>query len=299
MLGKAYQYKWLDFTDQVQSALLESQGYCYVLQNIDKNVPLRTDTFDNANYHGGYTSATLAGGRLFTFVGKVCALTKEKRGQAWRILMNKLQPEPNPNVLSRWFYDLTWTDDDGSLRTVKAKVFNHPQPSNGVIDPENTVIDFVFELYAETEKVYDPVVNTETGGIGTHGGMTLPTPIPDYLSWFAGYIECENEGNRDAPLKVQVVWSVINPKIINITNQQSYRLGTPTNPYTSTNLVYDNRNLNNVITERLVVTDNNVDVKKERSSWSDIYLSPWVNYIIVLGTGTANVTVTRRDTYFY
>lgn len=299
MLGKAYQYKWLDFTDQVQSSLLESQGYCYVLQNIDKNVPLRTDTFDNANYHGWYSSATLAGGRLFTFAGKVCALTKEKRWQAWRILMNKLQPEPNPNVLSRWFYDLTWTDDDGSLRTVKAKVFTHPQPSNGVVDPENTVIDFVFELYAETEKVYDPVVNTETGGIGTHGGMTLSTPIPDYLSWFAWYIECNNEGNRDAPLKVQVVWSVTNPKIINITNQQSYRLGTPTNPYTSTNLVYDNRNLNNVITERLVVTDNNVDVKKERSSWSDIYLSPWINYIIVLGTGTANVTVTRRDTYFY
>ena len=60
MLIKNRKYKDLDFTVATQKSNYDTLGYSYVINNFSSAVGLRTDTFDIANYHGSYTSETLA-----------------------------------------------------------------------------------------------------------------------------------------------------------------------------------------------------------------------------------------------
>lgn len=294
MLGKNFKYKWIDFTDETQELSVINNWYWIILQNNIKDVNLRTDIYNRANYHWSYSSETLSSWRLFTFTGKIVGTTKTQRYSAWNQLISAIQPENYPWVINRWFYNLERQNDNWDARTVKAKVFQPPIPSNWL---ESTVIDFTFELYAENEKIYDPTTNTATGSIWYMGWMTLSTTLPQTFTWYAWKITCNNSWNRAAPIKISVVWNVVNPKIFNITNWQKYRI-----TKTISNLIYDNRNLNNKQNEILVVTDEGSDIRAYRNSWWLIYLEAWTNELIITAdsfTWSPVVTITWRDTYFY
>ena len=294
MIWKNRKYRWIDFSDDIQNISMQDNGYGIFIQNEVHPAVLRTDTFDRANYHGGYSSETLAGGRLFTFDCILVGNTKAKRHIAWNSLVAILQPDPNPWALGRGFYDLDFKDDWGNDRTVKVKVFTVPTPDNGLDDP---TIRFTFELYAEEEKIYWTEVKSETWTVGYLGGTTLPMTLPTTLSWYIGKITVNNEWNWAAPIRVSLVWNAVNPKIKNVTNGNIYRIDK-----TTSNLVFDNRNLDNDATKRLVVTDNWTDIRAYRSSGASVYLDPGENELVVLTDNydTTNiVTITWRDSHLY
>lgn len=292
MIWKERKYKWLDFTDSVQCTSQQSNWYSYIFQDIVRNVPLRTEIYDRANFHWWYSSETLAWSRIFTFSWKVIWTNKDNR-DTWRtLLVNQIKPEWNPNIVNRWFYDLTWKTDWWDDRTCKAKVYSMPSPTNWLDSP---IIDYNFELYCEDEKIYDPTIQSITWGRWFVWWITLPIPLPTYLSWFSWYIPVTNNWNWYAPVKIQIVWQATNPQVINLTNSNKYRI-----TWVTTNFVLDNRNLLNDPTQSLVVTDNWVNIKSQRSSWADIFLDPWVNHIVILTDVPSErpvVYITFRHTY--
>ena len=292
MIGKAWKYKGLDFTDAIQIASQMSNNYSYILQDINMNVPLRTNTYDRENYHWWFSSNTLAGSRLFTFKWLIIWVKKSDRDKARQLLMSQLQPEGNPNIQNRWFYDLSWQTDWWALRTCKAKVFSMPQATNDLGSP---IINFTFELYTETEKIYSPTTQVITWWLGYHWGISIPLPLPTYLSWYAWYVNIMNNWDWTAPCRIEVNGICTNPQIINLTNNNKYRIAWNTN-----DLVLDNRNMNNNPLEIFLVTDNWLNIKDKRSSGADIFLDPWLNHIVVLTDNpseTATVSITFRYTY--
>ena len=294
MIGYNRQYKSLDFSDTTQETSIRTNWYGIVLQDEVHTATLRTDTYDRANYHGGYSSESLLSPRVFTFTGKIVGNTKALRHTARNSLVSKIQPEANPWSLGRGFYDLTFLDDWGNARRVSAKVFKMPEPSN---DLDSPVIDFTFDLLSENEKIFWETLQTVTWWIWFVGGFTLPVTLPATLTWYAGYMTCTNNGNWASPVKISVVGNVTNPKILNITNWNKYRL-----TKTTTNLVFDNQNLNNDPTKSLVVTDAGTDIREYRNSGAGIYLNTGANNLVVIAdsyTGTPVVTVNFYDSYIY
>lgn len=294
MLWQAYKYKWLDFTDLFQHNLYQSDGYSYLLQDVIKDTTARTDLTNKANFHWWFSSETLANPRLITFTWKVIGMTKEKRHLWFNALVSAIQPEWNPNLQNRWFYDLQFQDDNGTDKILYAKVYTPPTATNWLSDP---VIEYSFELLCESEKVYGSTNKIIYGNRSYFWWLTLPTTLPTAIWWFVGSTEVNNEWNWIAPCKIQIVWTATNPKIYNLTNWQKYRLG-----ITTENLVLDNRNINNNPTESFVVTNNGFNVKSQRLSWADIFLQPWLNNIAVISddpSETFTVTITYKDTYLY
>lgn len=292
MIGKNFVYKWYDFSDEVQEIKLNTEWYWVILQDVNRNLSLRTQTTDRANFHWWYASDTLAGARLYTFTGKIVGQSKALRDKGWQELMSVIKPEGNPNVINRWFYPLTFKDDWWKDLVAYCKVFSVPVASNEL---DNPVIDFTFELYSETERMYGVESKVVSGKKAFISWITLPTTLPTALWTYWGTIIVENTGNWIAPCKIQVVWQASNLKLINTSNGNKYRLN-----WDTTNFVMDNRNLNNNPLESLIVTDNGVNIKNRRNSGADIFLEPWINHIAVLTSNIIddpNITITFRDSY--
>lgn len=181
-------------------------------------------------------------------------------------MYSQLQPDFNPYSLNRGFYDLIWEDCNGVEKFVKAKVSQMPEPQG---DQCGATVEFTFQLQTETPDIYSTTEKEVVGGIGVLGGFTLPTTLPTPLSGYAGTITLTNEGNWNAPIEVRVEGNVVNPRIINTTNDEAYKLET-----TTLDLIYNNRNPNNRPTETIVVTNLGVDIREFRRSGLGVTLSP-------------------------
>lgn len=294
MIWQNFQYRWLDLSNSTQKTQWDTLWYWIVLQSEVHTTDLSTDIFENANYHWWYTSATLAWPRLWTFSWKIMWTNKSNRDKARSDLVAVIQPDANPWSLNRWFYTLNFQDWQWNDRRVNAKVYKAPEPS--FWNPCDTSFDFTFELITESEKIYWEY-KTSTWWIATVWGMTLPTTLPTTLTWYAGTISCTNSWNRSAPVRISVVGSITNPKIINTTNSQKYRIDK-----TTTNLVFDNTNQTNDPRKRLVVTDSGTGITGYRNSGSSVYLDPGENKIAVIGDSydaSTTVTINFYDTYLY
>jgi len=295
MINKNWKYKDIDFSCSEVVSSKSLNWYSYLIRNMTMQTWLRTDFFDIANYHWSFVSETLATWRTFTFE---CTLYADDMAKAtdWRNkLIKNLQPEANPWSLNRGFYPLYFTDWNWVDKFVYAKVTELPDPS---FDSKITkTFDFTFSLYAESEKIFSTTYNSSVWSIWFQWWFTLPTPLPNSLSWYAWYISCNNIWNWSAPINVSIVWDVVNPKLINITNWNKYRIDK-----TITNLVFNNINLENNPTKRLLVTDAWTNISQYRNSWAWIYLDSGVNNFIVLADSFSwnpIVTVNRYNTYLY
>jgi len=294
MISFNFKYKWIDFTHSVQKTSLDTLGYGIFIENETHQTTLTTNTFERANYHGWYTSDTLAGLRVFSFSWRVAGKTAANRETWRRQLFSTIQPEGDLGKFDRGFYDLEFTDGLSNVKTVKCKVFNAPNVKHEKCNISGT---FEFDLIAETETISGKTTKTATGWIGYLWGFTLGTPLPIPLSWYVGKITCVNSGDWVSPVRVSVVWACTNPKIINITNWNKIRIGTNTS-----NLIYDNRNLDNDPTKRIVLTDSGTNILQYRDSGGGILLESGTNELVVLADSYAPgtvVTVTRRDGRIY
>lgn len=292
MIGKSRRYRTLDFTDSVQVTSQYSNWYSYILQDVRKDIDLRTEVTERANYHWAYSTNTLASARLISFTWKVIWTNKQKRHTALETLMNILKPEWNPSNQNRWFYDLNFQTDSWEERTCSAKVYKMPAVTNWLDDP---IIEFSFDLYSETEKIYSPTTQTVTWWRWFFWWIYLPIPTQTYLSWYTWYITVNNWWDWYAPFKINILWTCTNPQIINLTNNNKYRI-----TWVTTNLTIDNTNLTNDPTKILSVTDWTVNIKSKRHSWAWLFLDPWVNHIILLtdvNSESPLVTINFRNTY--
>lgn len=294
MIWKNYKYKWIDFSESLQKLSKENNWYYLMLTSDLHTTALNTTITDRANYHGGYTSETLAWPRLYTFEWQIYGSNQVNRSIAWNQLIAAIQPEWNP--ADRWFYDLEYEDWEGTKKAVKAKVFSAPEeiPSN---KPCDVTFNFRFELQVETEKIDWDTLTTVSWWVWIIWWVPFATTFPNTFTWYGWAITCTNNWNRTAPVKIAVIWSIVNPKIINLTNGEKYRI-----TKTTTNLIFDNRNVDNDPTKRLIVTDAGVDIRWYRSSWASIFLDPWVNQLVIIWDSYDPATVVNisfKDSRLY
>lgn len=283
MIIRDFTYKGISLSDSVAGTTK------IVVQEVNKDVQLRTATFDRANFHGTNTSFTLASGRLFTVSGVIFGSTRADRATGQNVLASIIAPESNPTPDNKGFYDLTWVDDNGDTMVASAKVYSMPKYGHENGTP---IIEFSFELYSE-ESFYTSNSDSEAdGGYGYIGGAALPFTLPVALDDIVGAITVNNYGNFAAPCKVEVIGSIVAPKINNTTSGQSYGVSV-----TTTDFVLDTRG------DTPIITDVDVDISAYRSSGSSyISVLPGINYFVLQGSdyspdSTVTVAITYRDTY--
>lgn len=290
MIGQSFRYKTLDFTDAVQHRLQATQGYSYPLQDIEYQLANRTQTILNENYHWGLLSQTLYGVRYFNFEGIALWLDKQARGIVHHLLRTALTIEANPQ--KNPYYSLFWKTDDGRDVFCKAKVTESITFKNALGDLR---MPYEFQLASPSEKYYGIQLHSVEKHLWSSGGTTLSTSLGVALGGYGGEIVIENKGNRQAPVRIQIQGKCTNPKIINLTNSQKFRLEAITS-----DLVYDNQNLDFAPNKELVVEDKKINIKNKRSTGGHIYLESWYNRLVVLTDDPnerATITVLYRDTY--
>lgn len=261
-----------------------------LITGMDKGIKLRTEVFNRQNYHGSYTSGTLAEGRLFSVSGVIFGTARSERGTGQALINSIIVPESIPSAANRGFYELSYTDDLGVVHVTQAKVYSAPRYEPG--EPGSPDINFTFELYAETATTTASTEDTETGGLGAYSGFTLPVTLPAALDGLIGEITVVNDGNFAAGITVTVTGSVDDPKIHNVTSGQMYGL----TGVTTTDLVFDSTGAS------LTVEDAGVDVTGYRLAGSaSVFLDPGTNTLVITGANFPDATITVeiawRDTF--
>lgn len=261
-----------------------------VIQDVQKDVKLRTQLFSKENYHGSNSSQTLADGRLFSFKGVIFG-DRSQKATGQQILNDIIKPEWLPSDTQRWFYELSWFDDAWVEMKVQAKVYTMPKYENELWEP---IINFTFELYSEEATYKWFTDKTDSAWYGLYGWMTLPSVLPFNLNDYVWITSITNNGNFVSPLRIEIIGSIMNPKILNLTTGRYYKLDW----YTSIDLVIDNTS--NIF----LVEDNWVNVKSYRAAWSQLlFLEVWSNNIVLLwddynvNWNTVTVNYYWNDTY--
>lgn len=293
MLWKKFKFKNLDFTDSVQRVLQRTSWYSYPLQDKEDDMSMKTEILENSNYHGGVASHTLAGLRYFNFAGVVIGMDKTKRWTVRELLQQEINIKPDVNANE--YFDLFWDTDNDKPRTCKVKVSRPITKSSNELG--SPLISYNFQLLCPSEKIYGTTWKNAQFSLGILWWFPIPYTLPHSISWYGGYVTLNNEWNRHAPIQIQIVGKCTNPKIINITNGQKYRLNAVTN-----NLIYDNLNLDFDQTKFLVVEDMWQNVKNLRISGGQIFLEPWINHLVVLSddpTEDPQIFIKYRDTFNY
>lgn len=294
MIWKDFTYKWFTFSDD--TATINN----IVLQDVKKSITLNTTIFNKQTYHGSVLSNTLASGRLFTFSWQIFWKTREERANGQKKLNDIIKPE--------WifwdtkgFYELSFFQDDGTKVKCNARVYSMPDYTTTI--EQNYIINFTFDLFVENSyfvsfenKQTDQTVSTIIGW------NKLQNKLPNKLNWFTvvtysqanitdiddfilidvewneimdlvqdpswSFPNANNLWNFVWPVRIEVIWELLNPKVTNLTNWRFYWLTW----ITTNHLIIDNTWSN------FIVEDNWVNLKSYRASWSkQLYISPWIN----------------------
>ena len=251
-----------------------------VLQEVNKRVDLRTTIFNKNTYHGTNTTDTLASGRLFTI--------------SWKIFGNNIETQKGQTILNNllqlnWFNELSFEDDWWDRYKTQVKVYSMPEYKTEVI---SNIIDFTFELYSNSPTLKSFTDKNSSGGYGRIWGVTLPVELATSISWAYNWIEINNFWNQEALTKVQITWSIINPKVLNLTTWKYYWI-----TGTTTDLVINNK------VNPIIVEDEGINVKANRTTWSTgLILQPWINTVVVLWDdftyeNTLSVSIEYNDEY--
>jgi len=286
MIIKNITYKWLDMSD----ANARTNGF--VIQEVTKNLALRTTIFDRETYHGSIASNTIASGRFFTFKWQIFGFTDSERWNGEQRLNNIIKPEWFLWESNRGFYDLAWKDDSDTQYKVSAKVYKMPEYERELWSP---VINFTFELYAEESTYQSYNSKTEAGIFGNIGGNILPNLLPNELDGVFWSFPITNDGNFIAPCRIEINWPIQNPKLTNLSNGRFYGL----TGITTTALVLDNTG------KIFIVEDAGVNVSGYRLAWSKLcFLEPWINNFLLTWdnynpSNPVTITVTFNDTYIH
>lgn len=292
MLWKNRKYKGLDFSDATQRTLQRELWYSFPLQEKSDSLASRTDEWTHSNYHWGQLSRSLYGVRYLNFAGVGIGKSKEERAKVLRLLQEKLSLTHGIGNLE--YFDLYRETDDGQARTCKAKISQALETKHQL---NSYKFDYTFQLACPSEKIYGIETKVATLARGFLWGAGLEMGLEDAIGSFAGGGIVINEGNRYAPLKIQIIGKCTNPKLYNATTGEVIRL-----VLQSQNLIFDNRNLNFKEGKNWILEDGGENVSSKRATGKDLYLAPGENHIVVITDDpeeNPEVIITRRDTFNY
>ena len=195
------------------------------------------------------------------------------------------------------FKILSFTDDDGIVKFINAKVFS-------LADFDQTgraaaVIPFTIELFAEDPFIRSPLTaNSVTMNYGLYGGFTLPFNAPFDLNKFIGAQSAvfggmevpftapvaldetipadiiNNTGTMSAGLTLTVTGEITNPKILNLT----------TGKFWKQNITMTASDVLIIDTDATTAELNGVNDLANRATGSDwLFIDPGVNDIVLVG----------------
>jgi hypothetical protein len=258
-----------------------------------------TTTVENSevsrqDWHGIISNPTYARSRLITITGVVysnIATDRATKGTARNAIDSLFQLETFP-ATANGFYDLEFTDDDGTDKVLKAKVYSKIDYTAEVAE---NYANFSVNLIAQDPIILGKTLRTGSGGYGIVGGMVLPTTLPVSLNGGVGSFSLTNYGNFASPVVARVTGDILNPKVLNITNNRFFKV---------------NRQLDDMSTLTIdssaktaeVNQTNVLGARGDGSVW--LYADVGVNHFILLGddfdpddTDKATLTVEFYDAW--
>lgn len=265
MLGYNFSYRSQSFSDTDFDV---ANGKGIILQRVKwAEVVTDDDQVPIQGYHGLDVSPTLYRGRLIEIRGIISANTRSERQTYRDIIDDTFRLEYQPSPTNRGFYPFQFTDDDGTVKVISAKVLNTPsydQPELG--EPGYTT--FRVQLIAEEPNITSLTANTQNAVEGFYGGVTLDTELEVALDDFGYSTSLSNSGNWQAGLKTTITavgTTGANMRIVNTQTGEYIGIATPLSD--GDVLIID--------TENATITLNGVDYSADRIAGSNfLYVDP-------------------------
>ncbi len=278
-----FTYKSLNFSDS------QARVNNFAIQSVQYGLNLMTQVFEKTTWHWAYSTNTLSWGRILTISWTIFWTTRADRWNAQQRLQSIIKPEYYLEIVNRGFYEFTFENDNWDILKWQAKVYSDIRYEDTVDSP---LINFSFDLMAENPAFQSYSQHSANGFDWFIGWVKLWTKLWVKLDEQIWELTITNAGNRNAPVKIQVIWDIDYPTIKNLTNWRSYGLDKSTK-----NVFFDNT------WWTLVVTDEWINVKWYRTAWSKlIFLDPWINKIILTAKNNYLMSdvvfvVRRNDTF--
>ena len=272
MIWKDYKWNGVDISGKDFGTTFQ------LMQNVTKDLSVRGFTFNLANNHGGVVWPRIANPRLFTFNMAVANSDEYIRENSLSKIQELFHVSWNINRQESWV--LSWSTKDNKRRYCNAMVFTPPTVTNGLCDP---IVNVTAELIAQDPRVFDPNTVCVEWLPYMSPGNYLDNLLPNLLWTNDDGIRCENAGDWDAPVRIEVAGRMVNPKIY-IYNEWDlvYFLKIE---WVTNNLVIDTRNSSSPLSrDRFVVTDNGINIsgkiKLEGGGWP-LFLGSGTNFVQV------------------
>ena len=258
-----------------------------VIDNFDPWVVLRTTLINKETYHGQVSSKTLADNRLYTIDGRLFGVDRKSRQNPKSMLDKILIPEWVPTDVDDGFHTLKW-EDEWQKYQAEAKIYSMPTYNRNNRDVINFRVEFLGQnSFYYSQESYDDI---NTDAYGTYWWFVLPVTSPFSMDNYRKAWVLSNESGTQTPMKIEVQWSILNPRVVNVDSGRYYGVNRQTS-----DLVIDNTG------DRLIVTDGWINVKSDRIDWSTaLYLEPWNNRMaLVWDDYTEDKEITVRISYRY
>lgn len=194
----------------------EGSGYIpQVLQGID-GVEIRISEDEKTGRDGGNIWNLLESMRIIAIEGVVIGTDVADFFTKRRALTAAFSINNNN--------DLELTTWDGTTRNYKAKVVVPPMIVYSAEDGNVCYGNFRIELKCEESFVRDENSITDSTGLSSGGGFTIPFALP--LSWTASTpdtLTIDNTGDYADYAKFTISGPVLNPKVISLTTGESFQ----------------------------------------------------------------------------
>lgn len=276
MNERNWEYKGLQLSNS-------QNPYNFQVDDVANEIVYEGKIFSNDNSDGVYSSNITTWARYFEFTGRIYG-TKTEKELAYKKLKEVIKSEDFPSITNRGFHTLKWTDKRWQAVQIQAKVYKALTTKESA----HNMLEFSFTLLAD-EPLYKSQSETiENGGLWRLWGNTMGNTMGNALNEGTDTITITNNWDKKAPVYIQILWALTNPRITNITTGQSLKILQDT-----TILVVDNR------TKPFIITENGVNIKASKR-WEYIYLAPWDNEVVITSEGgdtEVDVTIKTNDTF--
>jgi len=257
-----------------------------LLDGFRNETRLATFTLDRQTSQGTVVGRSVAQGRLITIRGKVFG-TDEERQDGMDLVNSAVVPDDL--ISGTPLLEMYWQDLAGRTFKTNVQVYAMPTWEHDTASP---VASFEFTLISPDATFKGDTDNIRQVQVSTVGGFILPAVVPVVLGGDPGAFTATNSGNYPAPVRVEILGEITDPKITNRNNGRFYGL----DGVTTTSLVIDGT------VKPLSVKDGTSDVSGYRLTGSlTPMLMPGDNLISITGTtdplAPPTVRILWNDTY--
>jgi hypothetical protein len=239
-----------------------------VLDSFKNDVQLATFTLGRQTSPGTVVGRSVAQGRLFTVKGRVFGTEAER--QAGVDLVNSAV-RPDDLISGTSLLELVWEDFAGRMFKTAVQVYAMPEWEHEKAD---SVASFSFDLISPDATFDGFEDKSRNVTISNVNGAVMPFVVPLVLGADPGAFSANNAGNYPAPIRLEIIGEIENPKVTNRNNGRFYGLS----GVTTTQFVLD------ATVRPLSVTDDGDDVSGFREAGSVTpMLMPGDNLISITG----------------